>query len=255
MSPEHPLLRASPVWIFSPVQPLATAVGGTIVSGTIGADTIWTLAGSPYTATSYIDVQAGVALTIEPGVEVRFTNGSGLVVDGRLSAAGTPAQPITFTSAITPTHSQWGGVYFYPESDSSRSILEYVTINFAGTALTLRGASPTIRHTTFFSNFEGINAQGNTGLLLTDDVFLQNGTGLRISGTGAVTITRCLVERNGAGVNVWPGGGLWVNNSVVRQNSDPHSRAVTTVEFSHLSTPVRPSVSPTTPSRRTRAMG
>ncbi|MEW6541446.1 MAG: hypothetical protein AB1402_07530, partial [Bacillota bacterium] len=69
----------------------------TPVSGPIASDTTWTVAASPYHVTSSVTVNAGVTLTIEPGVVVKFGHNTGLYVDGTLLAQGTPAAPIHFT--------------------------------------------------------------------------------------------------------------------------------------------------------------
>ena len=47
-------------------------VGQTIISEDISEDQIWSLAQSPYIIQGSIEIQAGVTLSIEPGVEVRF---------------------------------------------------------------------------------------------------------------------------------------------------------------------------------------
>ena len=58
-------------------KPLSTDVGGVI-----STDTTWVQADSPYIVTSDVAVQSGVTLTVEPGVEIRFSAGTTLYVDG-----------------------------------------------------------------------------------------------------------------------------------------------------------------------------
>jgi hypothetical protein len=84
----------------------------TVVDGNITTDTVWNLDGSPYLITRDVIVRsasrAGAApvLTIEAGVEVRFSPGTGLqiadefggVYRGALDARGTFDAPIVFTS-------------------------------------------------------------------------------------------------------------------------------------------------------------
>jgi hypothetical protein len=71
------------------------------VSGTISANTTWTLTNSPYVMTGSVTVASGVTLTVEPGVLVQGNASSRqLIVNGTLSAVGTVTQPITFTSTL-----------------------------------------------------------------------------------------------------------------------------------------------------------
>ena len=72
-------------------------VEGTPLGGTIASDTVLLKAQSPFVVTSNVTVGAGVTLTIEPGVEVRFSQGTSLTCNGRLMAEGNAAERIVFT--------------------------------------------------------------------------------------------------------------------------------------------------------------
>ncbi len=86
--------------------------------GAITNDTVWTLAGSPYTVSNTLTVIAGVTLTIEPGVTVLFAPGAGLTINGRLLAEGTPESRITFTRS--GTSGTWTHLLFNANSTTSR---------------------------------------------------------------------------------------------------------------------------------------
>jgi len=68
----------------------------TDVCGTI-TDTHWTLAGSPYVVSCNATLSSGT-LVIDPGVTARFQPGTRLDVTATLSAQGTAAKPVIFTS-------------------------------------------------------------------------------------------------------------------------------------------------------------
>ncbi|MDA3820390.1 MAG: hypothetical protein PF590_08035, partial [Candidatus Delongbacteria bacterium] len=88
----------------------------TDVSGLVSSNTVWTFANSPYIVTGNILVNNGVALTIEPGVIVKFNSGLSMQIDGTLIAQGTSSDSITFTSNTVDTAGAWGYIYF---SDAS----------------------------------------------------------------------------------------------------------------------------------------
>src|ERR1700680_4524573 len=86
------------------------AVADTNVSGTISSGTTWTLGGSPYIVTGEVIVNTHVTLAIDPGVTVKFNGGQQLMINGTLSAVGTAASPIVFTSSSPiPSNGSWVG--------------------------------------------------------------------------------------------------------------------------------------------------
>ena len=56
----------------------------TNVSGAISTNTMWTLVGSLYRLTAGVTVNAGVSLTIQPGVTVEFNDYENIFVNGSL---------------------------------------------------------------------------------------------------------------------------------------------------------------------------
>ena len=120
------------------------------------ADTIYLLKGKVF-------VSSGVRLTVEAGTQVRGEEGSALIVraGGSLTATGTAAKPVIFTSSQPPgsrTPGDWGGIallgnasvngepaprleglpeadnviYGGNQDDGSCGNLQYVRIEFAG---------------------------------------------------------------------------------------------------------------------------
>ena len=90
----------------------------TNVGGVITADTVWTRDGSPYEVTSDITVLDGVTLEIEAGATVLFGENTGLTVNGRLVAAGSAFDRITFDRAAGAA--DWSGIAFVDTLADSR---------------------------------------------------------------------------------------------------------------------------------------
>lgn len=91
----------------------APASPSACISGSILTNTTWSVAGSPYSVcVAGFTVPTGVTLTIDPGVTVKFADGTGdkLYVQGALIAKGTAALPITMVSVQSTLGALWGGI-------------------------------------------------------------------------------------------------------------------------------------------------
>jgi hypothetical protein len=199
----------------------------TDICGKISEDATWTLSGSPYDVTCDTVLPPGVTLTIDPGVELRFSAGSGLVISGTLLAVGEPGRPITFTSGLaTPAPGNWDGLRFV--SGSSGSHLAWCVVEYAAIGLHVyAGPGETVAPS--FSDcvvrrsaLDGIKIEGYASAC---DAAL-----------AGPTISACTVEHNAgcgifgigygdprAGCNEFTAGGVGgaVSGSQIRQNQGP----------------------------------
>jgi hypothetical protein len=181
----------------------------TNVCGALGANTTWTLANSPYTVcnTFSVTVPQGATLTIEPGVEVRFDSGAELYVYGQLTATGSPTMPITFTGS-TPTPGTWNGLQFFGTvTQTNRSELSYVTIEYAGSgasggAIYLDSSAITVKHS-LIRNGAGSGVYGwSNGSADISDTRFENNTGYAVLFTdGSVNPVLAELSASGNGVD------------------------------------------------------
>ncbi|MCB9474739.1 MAG: right-handed parallel beta-helix repeat-containing protein [Candidatus Delongbacteria bacterium] len=153
-----------------------------------------------YVVAGNITVPSGLALTVDPGVVVKFTSASyGLSINsGTLNINGTLAQPVTFTSVkddnwgnpadtnndgsiTSPAAGDWRGIAY----TSSTGGLDHLNIRYAGgywhtnldgmyrwAAVGLFDSSPTIADCDFFDNNDhGLMIFGNSNPVVSDCTF------------------------------------------------------------------------------------
>jgi len=151
----------------------AQATCTTIIDdGDVFTHTTWTVAGSPYCVQVPILVDNGITLTVEAGVTVYFSetlagNSTSLYVDGSLVAAGTPTQPITFTSIkTTPQPGDWDHIKVI---SGAHAHLAYCDIGYAGTpglraAVEIHSPDVFIDHCMIHDTGNGLPALGLFGI-------------------------------------------------------------------------------------------
>ena len=202
--------------LFGLILQIPTTVHATDVGGTITSNSTWTLSGSPYIVIDDLLVDAGVTLTIEPGVTVKFNNYS-MCIDGTLVARGTDRYNITFTSnSIHPQKGDWKQIKFrdssadaiFNGSDTfiSGCIMEYCTVEYAGStselpAIHLDDASPFISHTQIEeNNSQGIYCVNSASPRIVNCV-ISNSRGIHCENSSSPSIINCaMLDNNGYGV-------------------------------------------------------
>jgi parallel beta-helix repeat protein len=119
--------------------------GGAELCGPLEADTTLRLAASPYLVACDVTVPAGVALTIEAGVELRFAQAAGLRIGGRLEVLGEAGRPVVLRAVGDGGPGSWRGVSIDHGGDGEPrdSRLVHVRLEDASTLLDVRdtGAS------------------------------------------------------------------------------------------------------------------
>jgi uncharacterized repeat protein (TIGR01451 family) len=179
----------------------------TLISADIIGDAAWTPAGSPYIISGTVSVYSGT-LTVGPGVAVRFERHAELIIQssGRLEAVGTPGQPITFTSGVTPgpASCDWDAIRF----NSSGNRVQYALLEYATWGLDLREpyGEHDISYTTFRHN--GLCAMSPVG-------------GAIVGSTDVTTITHNTFLGNAAAVRLAKSSENLVAHNVVSGTTQP----------------------------------
>gem|GEM_PF-2165567 len=140
----------------------------TEVSGGIFAPTEWPVSGSPYIVTGDVVIFPGQSLTIAPGSEVRFAEGTKLEVrSGFLYANGSENNRITFTldSADPANAPKWVGIENTSLTDTTSMEFDYVNIEYAEIGIHYGGGAGLYRdmHHLDVQHCETGVYMGNTG--------------------------------------------------------------------------------------------
>ncbi|MFC4449087.1 right-handed parallel beta-helix repeat-containing protein [Halorussus aquaticus] len=113
----------------------------TYVEHDVTADTTWSAEDGPYRVAADVTVEEGATLRIEPGTTVQLAEAITIRVEGNLSADGTRAEPIAFTTAPeAPDRVRWASIRYEGRSNSHLS-LSHATVEMAENGLTVSSAA------------------------------------------------------------------------------------------------------------------
>ena len=201
-------------------------VGGTLATGT----TTW-LCGNLYKVTSNLTVPSGATLTLEPGVIVKFAAGKSLTVNsgGTLSAIGTRALPIVFTSIkdddnggdtngdgtkTAPSGGDWYGITVYGNANFVHSTMMYAgPNNECGIIATrengiLKMDSCTVAH----AKYDGIWNWGGS-VSVKNTIVMDTGWASAPFRGSKNEYINCVFYENNVGLCYWP---KWSGNPIYR---------------------------------------
>ena len=155
---------------------------------------------SPFTVISNITVKNGGRLKIERGVELKFEQEAGLIIEngGIINADGDSTNRITLHSTRTgDIKGQWSGISIIGDISYPSSSLNYCDISSAKTAIYVKDSkNPTISMCSIKSNNDGIYSDNSTITINQNDIF-DNGTDGVICVSGSIsTISTNKIYKN-----------------------------------------------------------
>jgi parallel beta-helix repeat protein len=173
-----------------------------------------------YQIHSTLTMASGASLTVAPGVVVKFASGGGLDIHGALSAVGTSALPVVFTSyrddhyggdlnldgyQSSPVNGDWQGIYFSNQADDASCVLDHVVVRYGGSGYKAYGYAGvtsnqtdfTIQNTVVSNSYgHGIRSYYASLTLSNNEVFGNSSHGIRLEGTGTHTISGSRIFAN-----------------------------------------------------------
>ncbi|AKT39088.1 DUF4215 domain-containing protein [Chondromyces crocatus] len=185
----------------------ALSYTGDPTSGLLGVlwnDRTLDASGSPHAVTGDLTIAPGVTLTLQPGTTLRFGSsdamGAGeatteieLDVKGRLNAAGTVAQPITFDSSSSNTPAWWG-IHLRPTSTGS--VTSNIAISRARYGLYIDNPNHAVDALTARNNSYGVYVVGTATASVTRSLFQTNTYGVYFSGGSAGSVVNSILRNN-----------------------------------------------------------
>ncbi len=155
--------------------------------------------------TDNITVPAGITLTVDPGVTVKFSGNYGLEIHGALIAAGTNTDKITFTefrddsdghdtngngTDSSPANGAWRGIAFYNSALEADTVLDHVEIRYGGgngnACLYIDRADILVQNSEISnSSNHGIRLYDASPLIDGCRIWGNSGDGIRVDGSGS----------------------------------------------------------------------
>lgn len=181
-------------------------------------------------------VTTGCNITIEPGVEVRFADGSKLEVRGEITAIGTAEDSITFTSNSSTEQGSWQGIQIN-NSEGPHPEFRYCRFLYASTAIYANSCGDgviSVSHSRFNKNGGGIGGSLYDTVNIDSCLFTNNGGAVRDS---RKTVTNSVFVNNDYGINceldLYGYNSTFINNSITAINGRRGTYVMTPFEYIH----------------------
>jgi len=186
------------------VQKNITINGGELVSKVITEDT--TLSGE-ITVSGSLIVKKSANLTILPGTVIEFKrvyvdkddiSDSDIVIEGSITAIGTPENPITFTSAEDePAPKDWKFLFI---NFARKSTLKYCIVEYAFSGIQVHFTNATVEDCEFRNNFDGVRFS-TAKITVKNNNIHDNINGIRYEERGArADVTHNFIHHNKVGI-------------------------------------------------------
>ncbi|WP_096156538.1 Ig-like domain-containing protein [Bacillus sp. FJAT-45066] len=140
---------------------------GTMVSGELKEDTVWTKEGSPYKLIGNVTIPPGVTLTVEPGAEVVGYIGAWINANGKFIAIGTKEQRISLDTAYVKGLNASGSIVHIENADVRRG---------GNGGYLASGANLYLKNNTFINGSVLTLAPNTTEPVIMNNVFLERAT-------------------------------------------------------------------------------
>lgn len=141
------------------------------------------------TLTQSLTIPTSETWNFAPGITVKFAPGISLIVNGTLTAVGTPSAPITFTSQSGTTPGSWGGIIFDGTGTSS-SILDNTEIKYASDVRFLNGANATIQNSLLEHCTQGVYIYNSTPKIINNQISEPSQNGIYCDASGKVPLIK-----------------------------------------------------------------
>jgi hypothetical protein len=198
-----------------------------VAGGVIAEDTVWQ---GTIEVVKDVVVLPGVKLRVEPGAVIRFKKSSSsridprflftdteLIIQGSLSAEGTPEQPILFTSAEDqPQMGDWAGIIL---DRVESSLIKRCHIEFAKVGIYCINSSPRLEENGFSQNKYGIICQLNSLPHIQQNEISAGEVGIACWDKSAPKIMANRIYDNQQAGILWGAGATpWFENNLIEGN-------------------------------------
>jgi len=173
-----------------------------IVGGTINTTT-WTTNYVYYVEEDLV-IPSGQTLTINEGVRVKFYEGKGMTVNGKLLVNGTEDQQVIFTSKEpTPNPGDWANL----ELNGRDNHISYLKYDYASNGITGENVDhTTIDHLmiqgTLALDSDGINFNSGDSLTITNNILVASKDGIRSMNAAHSSFSNNVISVAGKGLDI-----------------------------------------------------